>query len=1050
MKSKRGKFVLVVLLFLLFAAIITIILFFFKTNQATLQPNPGASIIHAGIQTVDNRLSWSSNTHIPLMVSAAAAYPIKTIALYINNAFYKKIEQNAEFASTSYSEIWDWQPGTEGNFILIVYAVDIENNTGISQPLLISVSGSQYSVSPLEVSSETTLASISESREILLEELQKVNPGLDPSTPIGEGESINLPNKPDPITNLNIIPGFSFQEENSPTLPAEPEIPSQDTAGDLQTPLQLVDPGDINFLPSGNDTEKQQPVDFFKNLADWLKETAIPLILKTFQSKDNGTEDSSDLHLPIEPVVFADFKNCDATIRLQNAIVYVDVSDPLAIKNNEEGFYLYRSRDGSTFERIATWPKITELTDAYADLYAYGYKDIQQYGLTTYYISAFNNEGEIPGKPVTIPFSDAGCQNPNPDWMEKTKTRLEDGVLILPFGMDLAYFYIQQDLGNNQFSPGWRVPEGDRTFQPDSGIKLNLYSYLTTQPQLNELADLDLLLQIWGWSGGNLIHAGDFSVSIHRSILLVCSVEGEGGCTGNGGGQWLSEINISTAKPLNEQKYEIRWLASTLSPLRDVCIQLASGPYPNEDFWQVNLPISSYCMDVNKNEGTFLLDFSTSLYAQGPKNAGKWGVGSHLMEFDSNWFQYEYLAGEPFTLYMRAYPRHKTSGFNRYTNIALLHYNTPAQPSEMPPLSSKFSSLYDVEILRDSYVPLTFDTLENWGCVVVEEDPTGQFAVGQIVCPPSTNTKHDDCEGQNELWCLVKGFGSSLGELYDYVLMGWNGMKQFYAEAIAKIIPYCSESEGCVNFLRKAIDYGIQYATGIPANPPNSEDLIADSIASYIVNSAVEGEKYYTDMDTSAIETFCEQVVDCEKEISDRIKSELKKSRSIASQPACIYQYDAYFHGKEGMCLDPAIIVHPAPGSGNFPALITVKITRKTTPESLAAKAEDTGNYRLNLTVKGENSLNGYPLSGNVYEPSLSEIPWINPGESFYVSITLPACKNCNLEALYFGGTAHMEATESCYSPGSSWEWVPCLNGGKDTWDFINPGDKFSDEVGQP
>lgn len=1054
MKRRPLLTVLAVFGILLLIGIIVFLFFFVRAPELSTEVEPGSSNLHVGLFAVGSANTWPMNSFIPLNIKAEGNLPIQTVELYINGKLYEKRSFGNEIISSKYSEVWSWQPGTTGQFILIAYATDSSGSTGISQPLLLTATEAASSVTPIQVGAGETLQTIAEKNDLPLEEVQKVNPGMDPTSPAAEGDTVNLPNLPGQITNQNIIPGYSTPAEEEPPQPVATATPSQGSSGDNLAPVELIDLDLVN-LPEPDQNEGQpSPISQMDNFRFWFKDKVLPLF-KGEPSQNTGGEDASsgstgDLHPPIEPVISADFKDCDVTVRLQNSVVYVDSSDPATIKNNEDGFFLYRSRDGGKFERIATLPMIDELSDIYSDLYQYGYKDAGQYGIVSYYISAFNTEGEVPGKPVTIPLSDAGCTNPNPSPLDNTKVSLQDGVINLPFDMDLAYLYIQRQMTNNIWSRGWRVPEGDRTFLPESGVKLNLYTYLNTLLDSIQSPDLELIIQVWGWSSGQLVHAGDFKVSIHRSVLLVCSVEGEGGCTGSGGGQWLPEINISNSRPVKDQKFEVRWLASDLSPVKDVCFQVAAGPYPNEDFWQVSMPITSYCIDAKGNEGTFLLDLGITLYPEGPLDGGQWGVGNHLMDFDSNWFQYNVAEGEPFTLYLRAYPRHKTSGYNRYANIAVMHYNTAPLPSELPPLSSEFSSLYDVEILEDSYVPPTFETMENWGCVIVEEDPTGQYTPGQTVCPPPVNTQHDDCEGKNELICLIEGFGSSLGELYDYVLMGWNGMKQFYAEMIAKIIPYCSQSDDCVYVIRKAIDYGIQYATGVPANPPQSEDLIADSISSYIVGSAVEGEQYFTGLDVSAIEAFCNSTVNCEEELSNYIKSELKKSRSISSQPACLYQYDAYFHDRSAMCLDPGIIVHPAPGGGNYPGLITVRITRKSTPESLAADPQDAGNYRLSLVVTGSNTYNNTPVTGSLYQLNLTEIPWLSPGESFLISTSLTKCDNCNFDALYFGGSAHMEAVEQCYSPGSSWEWVPCMNGGKDTWDFINPSDKFNNQVGQP
>jgi len=80
--------------------------------------------------------------------------------------------------------------------------------------------------------------------------------------------------------------------------------------------------------------------------------------------------------------------------------------------------------------------------------------------------------------------------------------------------------------------------------------------------------------------------------------------------------------------------------------------------------------------------------------------------------------------------------------------------------------------------------------------------------------------------------------------------------------------------------------------------------------------------------------------------------------------------------------------------------------------------------------------------------------PWLKLGESTFVIAPLNPCRKANapgctggvnyygFDTLYLGGTSHIQAVEACFSSGSSVEWVPCLAGGKDTWEVINPASK--------
>ena len=1018
---------------------------YFRAPKAANAIPPGGSVVHVGLYAPQGNPSWPLNSYIPLTISIDGSQPLASVDLFVNGTLYESRPILASATTNSRTELWNWQPGTSGDFILVAHAKDVLGATGISQPVFIHAVEASGTTSPVPLQPGDSLTVIAARVNLPISELEEINPQIPPDAEIPEDQPVFIPNLDPPVTNQNIIPGITPPEEEEQVPPpldllavrAQLEVlgsPPQDSSGDAQTPEEVPEPPSD---PNPGESQKFNP---------WL---VIQNNLKDLLKNPDAEKDALP---PKEPTFDADFKGCDVTLRLQNSMAYVDPMDPAAVATYEDGFYLYRSRDGGTFERIATWPAIVTNTDVYADLYQYGYKDTGQYGNVTYTLAAFNSVAEVPSKPVTLPLDPANCSDPSPSRGINTKVSLKDGELSLPFAMDLAYFYIQVDTGSGARSQGWRVPEGDRTFLPDSGKKINLYTYLNTILDKVQAPDLSLTLEVWGWWGGQLVHAGDFTVELHRSVLLICSVEGEGGCTGNGGGKWVGELTLSDQKPLKEQSYEVKWLSTNLSPIDDVCIQLAAGPFPGDNFWSLDMPISSGCMDAKQNEGVFTMNLAAYLYPSGPKSVEGWGVGSHIMDYDSNWFQYEYGEGEPFTLYLRVYPRHETSGFNRYTNTVAMHYKTAPVPSELPPLASTFDSMVEVEILEDTYVPPNFETPEKWGCVIVDEDPTGQYAVGQEICPGIV-PPHDDCAGMSEAECLLLGAGNALGFLYDQFAFAYEAYKTYIAQGIAMIIPGCDGSSDCKAWIKKGVDYGASYVTGLPATMPKSEELIGDSVAEFIVSGATEAEKYYTGYDYSAIEAFC-SYADCQEEISKVVQTQLKTSRSIASQPACVHGYEAYFHGQQPVCLDPVIIVHPAQGSYNYPGAVLVRVTRKTTAESLAIKEADLGNYKLDLVVQGTNTYNGDALDAPLYETARIAIPWLEPGSSAVLMVPLNPCKNNNasgcsggvnyygFDGLYLGGVSHMKAVEACYSSGSSVDWVPCKAGGIDTWEFNNPSSK--------
>jgi hypothetical protein len=360
----------------------------------------------------------------------------------------------------------------------------------------------------------------------------------------------------------------------------------------------------------------------------------------------------------------------------------------------------------------------------------------------------------------------------------------------------------------------------------------------------------------------------------------------------------------------------------------------------------------------------------------------------------------------------------------------------------MPPLSSTLASLFEVEILQDTYKPPDFLVEENWGCVIVDEDPTGTYVPTQYVCPGKISHT-SDC-GDWDLGCLVKGFGESLADLGNYVIFGINAYKDEIASDLASVI--CSDNQTCENAVGKAVDYGVAALTGLPPDLPNFEDLVSKNITSLIVT-------YVAGIDDPTLNIICDSA--CQDTIGAKLISRLKQGKSLQSQPACMYGYDAYFHGQQPACLDPSIVVHPAPGASNQPAFVEVKLTRKTTPESLAVQKEAMDQYRLEVSVQGEKLNPNYQQAvvGPLYQPVRLTIPWIEPGQSLILPIVLQqnyqmvqgttvdktSKVTVNTASLFPGGTSHMRATESCYSANSTWEWVPCTGGGVDQWDFANP-----------
>ena len=762
-------------------------------------------------------------------------------------------------------------------------------------------------------------------------------------------------------------------------------------------------------------------------------------------------------YIPPAPELVGHVNGCTVSLSL-HYLTYADL---------EDGYFIYRSREGGDFERIVTLPPYGASN---SDSDSWTVEDPDQYGVVSYYVSSFNVYGESAGTPKSFLLDQTNCISGH--FGLTTNPKIDElGDLVLPFNVDTAYLYLQ--INNSQ---AVRVPEGDRMFLPGSGVKFNLDRYLDNLVETIQYTDLNVHLEIWGWQGADLIYVGDLDRSVHRTILTVCSVEGEGGCTDGGVGEWVREMNIlpNFLIPLNEQKYEIRWQTSSLSETDKICLAIANDFY-GPGLTDANPTLLKICYFstakegfVGGNEGTYLLDLEKLLYPDGdpsiPPYSGHPGDNYQYPDF-----ALDYPMGEPFQLAARVLSVMDESGFNDISNTVNMHHLTQYEKPDLPPLASNVPSLYDIEILEDTYEPPTYEIRSKWACVIIDDDPSGQFSPGEEVCPLT----YVSC-GEN-ITCEDPGFWGMLGLGWDMVVDAFNAGKQGIADGISETIPFCDDSQKCKDAVRAGVDYGVAYATGLPAHLPNSEEVVAQGITVVLVSEL----SYLSDVEE--IEYLCGD--HCEDVIAAQIKEHFSKAKYYYGQPGCYDIADHY--GFFPICFEPPTIVHASPGSGNFPGYVFVRVTRKVTPQSLAATDEMRGKTQLNLRVDGfndsrigeyanyckyednltvnnlpypqdpnSNGNRGYgsfgesPLEEPLFESVQVEIPWLEPGQSIDIPVKLQqiygdykqgCIRTSHSQYLFYHGTSHMEATEYCYSEGSAQSWVPCSEGGSDIWDFDNP-----------
>ncbi len=1044
------------------------------------EPERDPSIITIEINSPYNHAGWTTNAYIPLFVDAVSTYPLETLELYINDKLYQSYSVIDALDPTEISERWQWQPGAEGGFTLIVKGTDIFGANSFSQPLLLKAEGISNTNTLILAEEGDTLESIAAKANLTVEQLLAYNPHLNPSKPLETGQEIFIPNDPEPISNPNVIQGEEipagneeaflqpppeegaveeFDATEKPALPIELQhigidwvsvnkalehqglFPPQNTEGDHEEPKEIPSEKEE---PGISEEEKSKIPPFI-----FIQTPFKPIVFEpTFIEKAKELEEK--LSKPTRKKVPSPYfevqveaVGCSVRFVMPDKVLekYQDIYQ--SDGGYEDGFVIYRSRDGGDFETVFHFPEVVDLKDYPVREFI----DKDQYGNLKYIVRVYNELGSWSTSMDLIKLDPEKCK-PGQVPIEELTVRVDkDGNLLLPKGMDLAYFYVQMDLGDGKPGKARRMPAGNHFFLPNSGKPLNIYSYLDTLLKEVPEPDLDLFLDIWGWQGGELVHAGKYKYDIHRVILLICSVPGEDGCE-KGHGAWSTSAYIPFWEDGKSREYKFMIIPSKLSAVGAFRLQMALDPYedPYGGFGKrvfVDKKMNEQNPSAHK-PFTFTVSLSDTVYSE---TENPWAPNDKY---------------DKYTVYVRVDPVNAVSGLvkDQFTNVVTINGDTFfKQPTNLPPLQSELLSAFDIKVFRESYMPPNFVASFTWGCVIIEHDPSGRYQPGQKVCPQDLKKElQDKCEGfWKESKCiLVEGFLKNLVEGYDWVAFAYDYAKKQVTLGVAYIIPGgCGDT--CKGRIRKVVDYTVTYLTGLPPDLPQSEEVLSENLAILFINIMSELEKGMTGLDESLISELCKEDSKCREEIERVLREEIEQIHQIASQPACYDLEGLRRHGYEKpLCLPDNIKVMPARGATDSPGVIKLLITRKTTPETLEYDENQLYTWRrlkIGITTTGD-------YAGEktmTFDPVDERFPKLEPGQSVELLIPLVPCSkshraDCGKEtpgepfdfsSSYFGKDSIITIGEYCLAPeGSSEFYVPCTGASPESWEFQNPKSK--------
>ncbi len=744
--------------------------------------------------------------------------------------------------------------------------------------------------------------------------------------------------------------------------------------------------------------------------------------------------------------------------------------------SDESGFFVYRSDESSTnLTRIVTLV-------ANPSNQGFTYVDPGQSGKLTYVVASYNDSGENQSQPVSAAPDASVCPASKPPGQTSGNTQynivvvkgplvVENHIIKFPQVIDLAYLYISINQRDWE-----RIPAGNLKFLPGSVDQFNLDDYLDQMIMNIPDTNLEILMELWGWSGGKLVSYGTVKVTVERTVLRICGIAN----IDCGDDLLRTEIFLPPASYLPDLSYMFTWDTANYDQLKDVWFQIATHPFTGDEIGQVNGLISSSFNEIKNSKIKYKF---SSLFNDEPYKDGQWKYGTLI--YKSNFFQYAYPYPETsFTLYARvlAYGDHRLST----SNTVILHYRTDKTTEAEPVYASDLPSLYDIRFLPETYSAPTLLREDRWGCIILNSDvfhsyttilkfygfnqldfnadgenctnpvaPTCNkkpkpliYPAGTTICPANYTTPSGFW---NDLKSLASGIWSGLTSSWDSLVTAFEKAKQALTDQIASVIPGCGNI--CKAAIKKGLEAGFTALTGIPPSLPTYDALKEQGIA-YAVEMVVE-----------QVGPDCDDT--CKAIIEKGIRETIKVAESNQSAPGCLDSGAAHAHGKEPLCFptDPRIKWAPAPGAVYQPAVISLQVTRKSIgvdslqPQQLGTPLNESDKYRIWIDSLGYNdtrigdwfpicgfqegldgsNATGYtdpgggyslkrqiddPLQGPLYNPLEFLIPALSAGQSITIPIGFSPEQFLRINHEYDVSQAQVSFQDFLNNCGDDWPYL--------------------------
>lgn len=742
-----------------------------------------------------------------------------------------------------------------------------------------------------------------------------------------------------------------------------------------------------------------------------------------------------------EPTLAVTGQGCAATLSIQ------DTSD------NEQGFNVYRLNPGAI-----SFMKLTSLP-AHEGNETLSYQDSNLFGLYSYYVAAFDVEGESASNLASLNIVDSNCAG--------EPTTVND-LGFLTAGVEDYYLYVSINEGDWQ-----RFPADDFTYLKKSqGLD---FGAVAKSLAPNFVGDISMQGEVWGIVNGMATLLGTFEKSFKANqppasfdasvpyLFLSTKLEVRGVYDVSAGKYpWL--VEKGTGYGMETFRF------GTDTGAAYGIWQVASAPFQSEASFKpacllltgktdgsgaLNSPLQfgiDFALLKPKVESVVLSPFENMLdqtpaffspYSPEKLDASS-GQAVTMPPWNSDMIE---LGGAPVlanfdpcsqnvsaegvtTYFVRVLPVTNGQPAGAPSNAVKITYDPNGEIKiSIPVIPVPDKTYYDVKILNFTGVHVPEYQYQFCVEVVENKSPQGSpwagYKPGTVLCPEKDQGGNGD---------FLSNLSNAIEDAFNFISGLYNKLSDWVTDLVEKLNPLCiqaklasqavdfgkNEVQDACHFIAVAAVTAAKTYVGLPPSLPNFDQLTEIGKDNLVELAAQQLE----DQGISCPE-------ECKNVIRKGIDYSLEHVKKSASNSSCTSEAEEA--GYKKLCLPSSIITKPDPRGQPAPAVLQVQVTRRPNTTGAGFPEPKSCNVSVNVQAKNDSHIgqqygsaagfqwSGVPIEGKLFSGT-GAFPNLQPGESTVIPIIL--------EPHPFWLAGHKQFVQQGWQPEHFDDWYLLYSGG--------------------